>query len=194
MKLKKIGIVAAAMALAAFTLCALGACGPSPEETIREAITQEFDGYKNADEEVVQQIASEAEKQGISEYGISNEEFANMVLDGFDYNINSVEVDGSNAVANITISSKSASAFKDKLTESISAISQNPDLASMSDEQKMDLISQAITDSFKDIPVVNEDVSIEYAYTDSDGKKVWTPINSGTALGSLDSVVFAQTI
>ena len=193
MKLKKMGIVDAAMALAVFTLCSLTACGPSPEDTIREAITDEFDGYKNADDSVIQQIAQSAEKQGISQYGIENEEFATMVLDGFDYSINSIEVDGNSATANLTIVSKSSAAFKEKLTESINAISQNPELASMTDDQKMELISEAITNSFKDIETVSEDVSIEYAYTDSDGKKIWVPVNSGTALGSLDSVVFAQT-
>lgn len=193
MKLKKLGMVVTAMALAAFTLCSLAACGPSQEDTIHEAITKEFDGYKNADDEIIQQIARSAENQGISDYGIENEEFATMVLDGFDYNINSIEVDGNSAKANLTIVSKSSTAFKEKLTESINAISQNPELASMTDDQKMELISEAITNSFKDIQTVSEDVTIEYAYTDSDGKKIWVPVNSGTALGSLDSVVFAQT-
>ena len=190
MKLKKVGLIAAALALTAFSAIALSACGPSPEESIRNAITEEFDSFKNGDDKAIQQIAQSAANQGISQYGIENEEFAAMVLDGFDYNINSIEVDGASATANLTISSKSATAFKEKLTEAINSISENPDLASMSNEEKIQLISDAITDSFNDIAIVNEDVTIEYSKVDN----VWTPVNSSSALGSLDSVVFAQSV
>lgn len=190
MRLKKAGIVAVALALVVFAMGALTACSPSPDAAIRDAITDEFDTFKNKDDSAIEQIAKSAEAQGIDQYGIENEQFADMVLDGFDYHINSVEVDGNSASANITISSKSAAAFKDKLTAAIADISANPDLASMSNDEKMELISQAITDSFKDIEIVNENVTIEYSNVNG----TWTPTNSGTALGSLDSVVFAQSI
>lgn len=189
MKLKKMGIAILALTLAVFSLGALAACGPSPEEAIRDAITKEFDSFKNIDESAVEQVTqSDSGQDIISEFGLTDEEYAALILDGFDYTINSIEVDGSTAKANLTITSKSYSAFEDKLTSAAEEITNDPNFASMSEDEVMALLPDAFKQSLEDIDVVSEDVTIEYT---KEGN-VWTPTNSNSALGALDSVVFAQ--
>lgn len=190
MKLKKALIAVLACAMAVFTLAAATACAPNPEEMIREAITKEFDTYKNMDDSVLQEIASSAESQGLGDLGIDNMEFANIVLDGFDYNIDDITVDGDHATVDMTIVSKSSSDFEQKLSAAMETLQTSPEIATLSDEEKMERIGQTVMESFQDIKIVDETVTIEYTYMNG----TWTPTNSASALGSLDSVVFAQSI
>lgn len=190
MKIKKLIASLLVFAMASFTILSTTACAPDPEGLIREAITKEFDSYKNMDEDVIGDIAQSAENQGLSELGIDSIEFANIVLDGFDYAINSITVDGDNATAELTIVSKSATDFEKSLSAAMDQLQTSPEIANMTDDEKTALIGQTVMNSFQDIDIVNEDVTIEYVKSNG----TWTPVNSAEALGSLDSVVFAQSI
>lgn len=100
------------------TLCAtlalagglvLGGCsgGPNVEELVREDITTNFDELKNMDEEALEEYAGAVEGAGLEAYGIDNTELVAAMVDGFDYTIDSVEVDDESAVATVTVTSKS---------------------------------------------------------------------------------------
>ncbi len=82
--------------LLAAVLLALCACnnGPSSEEVIREGLSGELDTIVNKKgddwDEMISDIEDEAD---LSQFGIDAEEFVNVLFDGFDYEITSVDVD-----------------------------------------------------------------------------------------------------
>lgn len=187
---KKIFSVLLVCALSVFACFALTACGASNEELLEQAITEEFDKYKNMDDEVLSSITELAENQQMSEYGIDTTEYATLVLDGFEYNIDSITVDGKNATVEMSIASKSASALYEGLQAALDDLKNNSDVLALDKDDRVKVVGDTVVQVFKDVPVVNETCTINYTLVDN----TWTPTNSAQALGSLDSVVFSQTV
>lgn len=102
------GSVCAVLALAGGLV--LGGCsGTNPEEAIRADISSGLDELKNMDEETITEYADSLGDLGMEAYGIDNETIITAMVDGFDYTIDSVEVDGDTATAMVTVTSKSMS-------------------------------------------------------------------------------------
>ena len=102
------GSVCAVLALAGGLV--LGGCsGTNPEEAIRADISSGLDELKNMDEETITEYADSLGDLGMEAYGIDNETIITAMVDGFDYTIDSVEVDGDTATATVTVTSKSMS-------------------------------------------------------------------------------------
>ena len=84
-----------------------GCSGTNPEEAIRQDITTNFDEIKNLDDAAMEEFAEELGDTGLESYGIETTELLTSMLDGFDYSIESVTVDGDAAVAEVSVTAKS---------------------------------------------------------------------------------------
>ena len=95
--------------LAAVLACTLGVtlvgCGASDEDKIKDAISAELDLIKNHDEATIEELEGSYASQ-FDQLGIDSGEFINSWLDGFNYTVDSVTVDGDSATANVTVTVK----------------------------------------------------------------------------------------
>lgn len=185
---KKTVLATAAFVVIVFTLCAACACSPSNEEVIRETVTQEFDAYKNHDDSAISKIAQKAENEGMGQLGITGQDFAEAVIDGFDYSIDSIEVNDKKATVKLTVTSKSTSDFETKFDASVNAFVEDPSTEYMPIDEKNAQIGEIAMQTFKDTEIVNEEVTLEFELQES----TWVSTNATEALGQLDSLVFAR--
>ena len=93
----------------------LGACssGPSAEELIREDLTTNLDEIKNLDDEAMDELVAEMGDLGLGDYGIGAEDLITSMIDGFDYSIDSIDVEEDTATASVTVTAKSMSELMD---------------------------------------------------------------------------------
>lgn len=89
--------------------CTLGTtlvgCGASEEDKVKEAISTELDLVKNNDAATIEELEGSFSSQ-FSQLGIESNDFISSWLEGFDYSIDSVTIDGDSAEANVTITAK----------------------------------------------------------------------------------------
>lgn len=111
--LKALVCVLCATLTLASGLILTGCSKPDPEKVIRANLILSFDQLKNLDDDAIDELAKEYDDIGIEELGIEPSEHIATVADGFDYSIESIEVDGDTATANLTIYSKSLSELSD---------------------------------------------------------------------------------
>lgn len=185
--MKKFVAILTAGLLVIGALCLAG-CGQDNAQLIREKLAEELDAFKNMDDSAMSQIATVAENAGLDEAGIDSQEFAAAVLEGFDYSIDNVAVDGNNAVATVTIVSKSSSDFEKRINEAIQSITNDADLQSMDQDAIMDKLSSSVMQAFADTEIITETADIEYALNGN----TWEPVQGDNSLAELDSIIFAQ--
>lgn len=104
-----------AVVLAVVCGITLGACssGPSAEELIREDLTANLDEIKNLDDEAMDELVAEMGDLGLGDYGIGAEDLITSMIDGFDYSIDSIDVEEDTATASVTVTAKSMSELMD---------------------------------------------------------------------------------
>jgi hypothetical protein len=103
--LKKVTLSCIAAVLAIGTATALTGCGKSDEDVIRAGIASCFDVFKDTSSKEFFGIYDSAESV-LKGTGIDAREFVTLWLDGYDYEITSVVVDGNNATADVVITVK----------------------------------------------------------------------------------------
>jgi uncharacterized lipoprotein YehR (DUF1307 family) len=152
----------------AFCLVALAGCADKSEETITNAITQQFDGYKNKDAAVMTELEAAVETVGLDNMGIDAQEFAAVLLDGFDYSITGVTVDGTSATATISITSKDFSNLSSDLAEvAADVISNVGNYADLTQDEITAKVAAAAVEKMKSAPVTTkEGCTINYTLED----------------------------
>ncbi len=135
-------IVIAAIVLSAFALVTLSACGPSDEERISTVLTTEFDKVKNHDDAYVASMLDDNAKQALTSVGIDSEAFTSAFLDGFDYRIDSINVEKDTATAEVTITSKSLNSITSALQDDAQASAAAGTGSNLSEEQIQQQISE----------------------------------------------------
>ncbi|MDR2108175.1 MAG: hypothetical protein LBP28_01765 [Coriobacteriales bacterium] len=105
---------------------ALAACGKSDEEIIREGLTSEFNQLKDTSSEEFSKISSQIQRT-LDQQGIKIEGFMETWLEGFDYSIDSIQVDGSQATAKMTISAKQFGPILDQVVAEVQSSGQQYD-------------------------------------------------------------------
>lgn len=161
----KFGKSIAAVGVAAmmvFTLGAFTGCNANEanEEVIRESITEEFEPYKNHDSSVINQIRSE-NAVALATIGIDGEEYAKALLDGFDYSIEDVTVDGKNASVTMVITQKDID--EDEAEAIMTALAEDPSFASMSMDERKALISDKIFEYINSVDAAPQDpITIDF--------------------------------
>jgi hypothetical protein len=101
---KRLVLIMMAAVLAVTATLSLAACGPSPEDLIRENLTAEFESLKDPTSPEFQQAV--ASLGGLEEFGIDQAEFARSWFEGYDYQLGAIEVSGDTAVAQIELTIK----------------------------------------------------------------------------------------
>lgn len=189
MKLRKAILLLCSFVLAAGAVVCLSSCGPNNEQIIRQTLTQEFDAYKNVDDSVLTEISTKAANQGLDRMGIDTEEFASAVLDGFDYHIDDITVEGKTAQATITFAGKSSKAFTESINNLMAELTTDESFSGMTTDQRREYLIDRLMEAFKDVPVSDETVTINY---ELDGN-VWRSTNSAEVFSSIDNLVLAQS-
>ena len=158
--------------------------GPTDEEVIKEGIASELDPIKNLDDATLDEILSEAgsEFAMLESMGIDSKTLVKSYLDGFDYTIDSVEVDGDSAKATLTATCKSFTDASTKAEELAEAFGEQ-----MTDEQLASMTQDDITAKIGEITMraIDETQAIDMPLVLTFTKNVneWTP--DADVLGSL---------
>lgn len=148
MKKKLVALVTAALMV--FCLGALAGCGKSDEEVITELLASEFEAMKTLDEQYVADLAQSAGADALAAYGIDATDFVKNYLDGFDYEILGVAVDGDKATATCTVTVKSLNQFYDKFAAAINKLDYN-ELANLSEDKLNKKLGELVTKCLSDV-------------------------------------------
>ena len=159
---------------AALSMVLLSACnsGPSAEEVIREGLSSEFDQIVNKKgddwEDMVEEVGEDAD---LSEYGIDSAEFVNSLFDGFDYKIDSVDVDEDNntAVAHVTITSKSMTEVMNAVQAAAGDLLKDESVYSLSEDELYKKVGEAMMEAINGVKARDVDVDLKLS-CDDDGE------------------------
>lgn len=164
--------------LLAVGACSLAGCagGQSDEDVIRTKLTSELDSIKTLDDGFVNDFSESINMSQLSVYGIDGVEFMRAYLDGFDYSIDSITVDGDTAQAQITLTCKSYTGYQQALQNAVTAITEDPEsLVGLSNDDINKKIGEIVIGSLDGVELaVTEPVTINY--TNVDGE--WEPASS----------------
>lgn len=152
-------------------LCALSACGPSVENMIREDLAAQFDAVKAGGDDFVA-AATESAGESFTTLGVDPAAFVDAYLDGFDYTINEVTVDGSMATADVTVTCKSMNDVMTSFQTSFAAALNEIDPASPPAEDELyRTAGQLLLEAAQSAEPKETTCSLSYT-EDSEG--VWT--------------------
>lgn len=176
----------------AVTLLAAGAvslvgCGPSAEEVVRQGVTDELERLKTHDSELLAELAVDSGADELSVYGIDAQEFIAAYLDGFDYRIDEVTVDGEHATATVVLTSKKFDAFTSELAEASMALAADEGTASLSEDEINQKIGQTVLEVLASLES-SESAPIDLTFILQDN--VWTPSSNTESV--LSSALFAE--
>ncbi len=160
------------------SLAMLSGCSgqKSDDQIIRDSLTSELDSIKNLDENFVNELSESIDMSQLSVYGIDGVKFMKAYLDGFDYTIDSVNVEGDTAQAQITLTCKSYTAYLQALRDAVNLRIANPDeLAGKSNDDINKEIGDIVIGSLDGVGLAaTQPVTITYT---RDGEE-WKPASS----------------
>lgn len=139
---KSLLISVSLLALLSCAIIALNGCGPSDEERITVALTTELETIKSHDDQFVRSLISEDTQQALQNVNINAETFCASLLDGFDYQINSIDVDKDTAQASVTITCKNLSDATSTLKGDAEASSENGTGTNLTDDELSQTIAE----------------------------------------------------
>lgn len=152
---------------------------PSSEEVIREGLSEEFDMIVNKKGDDWDEMISDIEEEAdLSMFGIDAEEFVNVLFDGFDYEITSVDVDEEDdtAVAHVTLTSKSMKDVMDALEEAANDFMNDPaNYEGLSEDDLYKKVGELMMEAIRGVETREIDVDLE-CERDEDGN--WTEADS----------------
>lgn len=177
--MRRISLTFIAMTLAA-ALAALplaGCAHQTDEEAIESSIAKRLDSYKNPDSTETANFAVRMDIDSLAQYGVSMGDFMRAYLDGFDYAIDDVAIDGDTATATVTIRCKSFSAYEEALARAADEMKQDPAFATMSTEKLNEAYGSAILDTLAGVEVREaEPITIVFEKVDN----VWSPVSEAS--------------
>lgn len=169
----------------------VGCSSPADEEKIiREVLTVRLDELKNVDEAAMEGLVSAVEEGAsasdlaqLEAMGISSKDFIESMVEGFDYTIGDIAVNGNAATANVTVKAKNFSGFVEGATELMSSIIDDPSqFASMTQEEVMTAVGDKVKGLLADLPLVENDLGLDLQKKDG----IWELGSSASkALGSV---------
>lgn len=158
---------------------AVTACssGQSDEDLIRQDLTANLDIIKNADEDAVQELIADTDTSAFEQLGVDPAEFVATMLDGFDYSIESIAVNGDTATASVTVTCKSMTTMQTDAMDAVYALMDDPtSLEGMSEDELMQLAGQTVLNAVKNS--ATHETAYEFTYAKDDG--TWTIQNDGS--------------
>ncbi|MDY2778140.1 MAG: hypothetical protein SOU51_07140 [Collinsella sp.] len=160
---KRIALIAMIPLLAVLSLVLVGCGGPSVEELIREDISAQFDGVKAGDSDLIDGI-EEGAGEDLEMLGVEAKDFASSYLDGFDYKIESVDVDEGNgtAVAHVKLTCKSMTEILTGFQTAFEEKVQSMDISSITEDELYKLGGEVMIDVINNLEPHEADVDIKY--------------------------------
>ena len=150
--------------------------GTSDEDAIRASLSSELDSIKNIDDAFVNEFSESIDMSQLSGYGIDGVEFMKSYLSGFDYTIDSINVDGDSATAQITLTCKSYTGYLQALQTAVDEVTADPDaLAALSNDEINQKIGEIVIGSLDGVELAATQ-PITITYTKVDG--TWEPASS----------------
>ena len=143
-------VVLAALLTLSIGMVGLAGCsgGTSDEDAIRASLASELDSIKNIDDAFVNEFSESIDMSQLSVYGIDGVEFMKSYLSGFDYAIDSINVDGDSATAQITLTCKSYTGYLQALQTAVDEGTADPDaLAALSNDEINQKIGEIVIGS-----------------------------------------------
>lgn len=161
-------VLAALLGIGLLSLVGCGSSQQSDEELVRSSLSSELDSIKNLDEKFVNEISEAVDMSRLSLYGIDGMEFMRSYLEGFDYSIDSVTVDGETAQAQLTLTCKSYTGYQKALQAAVDNITANPDeIAGLSNDDINKKIGEIVIQSLDGVELKpTEPVTINYTKVD----------------------------
>ena len=164
----------AAVAVFAFAVACccmlLSGCAENSEEAVRNAVTDEFNEVKNFDTEAIEQIAgSSSEFQALSTYGITATDAYEAIFSDFDYQIESVKVDGDKATVGVKFTAKDLTKFQSALVAAAQQAGSDGSLNGLTQQQMNEKIGQLVLDTIKGLPTT-ETETVDFECVKKDGK------------------------
>ena len=167
-------VVAACLAAVALSVGALslGACGPSAEEVVRQGVADELERLKTNDEALLDELAADSGVDQLATYGIDAKSFIAAYLDGFDYRIDEVKVDGDSATATVVLTCKKFDAFAQALTETTTELAEDEQTAELDADQINEKVGQLVLEALGSVePTESNPVELPFTRTDN----AWGP-------------------
>ncbi|WP_346662441.1 hypothetical protein [uncultured Merdimonas sp.] len=100
---------------------------PDAEEVITESITNELESIKALDEETLKEMSVDELTEEFAPYGIDGEEYMRTYLEGFDYTLGEVTVDGDTAETKVTLKCKSYQDLEAGIENAVTEMMENPE-------------------------------------------------------------------
>lgn len=183
----RLAAVAALFIAALLSMGILSSCGENAEQLITDSLTQELDSIKNMDETFMNELSSDPSMQELEQFGIDINEFFASYLNGFDYRIEDVTVDGETANATVVLTTKSFNEFSTALETSLGELLQSADLATMSEEQIYSAVGEKVMAAIDSLtPQETDPIQITYELVDN----TWTPTDDSSA--SIESAILGN--
>ena len=150
--------------------------GTSDEDAIRASLSSELDSIKNIDDAFVNEFSESIDMSQLSVYGIDGVELMKSYLSGFDYTIDSINVDGDSATAQITLTCKSYTGYLQALQTAVDEVTADPDaLAALSNDEINQKIGEIVIGSLDGVELAaNQPITITYTKVDG----TWEPASS----------------
>ena len=149
--------------------------GTSDEDAIRASLSSELDSIKNIDDAFVNEFSESIDMSQLSVYGIDGVEFMKSYLSGFDYTIDSINVDGDSATAQITLTCKSYTGYLQALQTAVDEVTDPDALAALSNDEINQKIGEIVIGSLDGVELAATQ-PITITYTKVDG--TWEPASS----------------
>lgn len=182
-------VLTAGMAVAMLAAGAvfLAGCGPSAEEVVRQGVSDELERLKAHDSELLAELAADSGADQLAVYGIDAQEFIGAYLDGFDYRIDDVTVDGDTATATVVLTCKKFEEFSTALSTASMALAEDEATAELSEDGINQKIGQTVLEVLAGLEP-SESVPVELTFTLQD--KAWTPTSDTEK--ALSAALFAE--
>lgn len=167
MKFKKLAAWGAAALVAAMCMGSLVGCGgANSEDLIRNAVTEEFESLKNLDDAAMSELmegASMGDTTALEQYGIDQEEYLRSYLEGFDYRIDDVTVDGDTAKVMVVLTCKSASDIQQAITDSASKMVEDASIVDLDESALNSKIGEIFMEAIASVqPTETESIELTY--------------------------------
>lgn len=146
-------------------------CGQDDEELIRENIIGNLEKAKNHDVDFMAQLADSADFTELRSFGIDPGEFLNIYLEGFDYRVEDVSVDGDTATVSLVLICRSFADYQNAFSNDVATLSEDESVTNMNSDELKAQIGPMMTRSLTEATIVETPpVTIDYRSIDG----VWT--------------------
>ena len=123
-------------------------------------------------EALLDELAADSGVDQLATYGIDAKSFIAAYLDGFDYRIDEVKVDGDSATATVVLTCKKFDAFAQALTEATTALAEDGQTAELDADQINEKVGQLVLEALGSVePTESNPVELPFTRTDN----AWGP-------------------